>query len=405
MLAHEYYHVLQFDAAGGSLGWPGTPRWMIEGAAKRSEIVFQGLPAGERRDYLAKGAMGNGELCGDGDPYAVGALAIDWLTEQSGVDPLEFYRAIGPSPEWGTDAFTNMGTRWEEAFEATYGTTPASFCEDFEVFRAGAELVIMASLTPHTTDGATRPFVEVVGSPPRFMVRALRAEVEALQEYWLDRFGAGADYTVRITDRDASQDIRGLPRSYGGGGSLGKCLSSAKLAGLVVLDATCDWSDPDGSLSVLRGFHRDMVIAHLTGNIPSATYRLPIWFRWGVSRYTGDHYNRDNGGYTLVRADALRSLQRVGPLSESGEDFDGLHNIGFLAVEWLVERAGEHSIADFYRALGDAARDPRDTPDPRDDLPIELANGVAWLVAFESAFGLTTEEFYAEFERYRERLR
>ena len=380
-LAHEYYRVLQLEAAGGDLRWPGTPRWMYEGGAKRSEILLRGLSAGDRRDFLIRDAIGGGPLCGGGDAYTVGALAIDWLTERSGVDPLEFYRSIGPPPEYGTDAWVNGGTRWERAFDETYGLTTADLCTEFEEYRTEAESRLVASFSPHLVDDVIEPVVEVVGSPPAGTVRGLRAEIDALREFWLDRFGADADYTVRIREGDASQEIRSLPRRghYG----FGPCVSHAEPPGVIVLNASaeCDWSDSRASLSVLRGFHLDMVIAHLTRDTPSARYELPLWLDWGVSSYTTHHYNLAHGGHTQERADALRSLRRVGSLRDAGlrgTDGDDLFAAGFLAVEWLVERSGERSIVDFYRALGDAA---------------------GWEAAFAAAFGLTVDAFYAEFER------
>ena len=55
-------------------------------------------------------------------------------------------------------------------------------------------------------------------------------------------------------------------------------------------------------------------------------------------------------------------------------------NIGFLAVEWLANHAGDPAVFDYYRRLPEATS--------RDE-------------AFEGAFGLTLEEFYEQFEAYR----
>ena len=394
-LAREYYLELQLEAAGGGPDWRETPRWMTEGGAKRAEILLRGLPAGDRRDFLIRDASGGGPLCEGGDPYTVGALAIDWLTERSGVDPLEFYRSIGPPPEYGAAAWVKSGTRWERAFEETYGLTTADLCTDFEEYRTEAESELVASFSPHLVDDVIEPVVEVVGSPPAGTVRKLRAEVDALQEFWLDRFGTGADYTVRIRNGDASQEIRSLPRRYARGGGLGPCLSRADGPGVIVLNASaeCDWSDSRGNLGSLRVFPGDMVIAHLTRDRPSKVYlpirdALPRWFDWGVYRYTAHHYNLVHGGHTEDRADALRSLRLVGSLrdaSPGNTDTDDLFGAGFLAIEWLVERSGERSIIDFYRALGDAAP--------------KLDDAAAWRAAFEAAFGLTVDAFYTEFER------
>jgi hypothetical protein len=400
VLAHEYYHVLQFGAAGGGLGWPGTPAWMFEGSAKRSELLYQGLAADERRDFLIKGAVDRGALCDGGDPYMVGALAIDWLTEQSGVDPLRFYSAIGPPPRYGTDAYTDRGTRWQGAFEETYGLHPDEFCTDFEVWRAEQERDIAASFTPHLADDVIEPVVEIVGRPSD-TAHVLRAEVGLLQEHWLNRYGAAADYTVRIVEGDASRSIRGLPRSYAGSGSIGPCVSNSELAGLIVLNATCDWADPNHHMSVLRGFHHTMVIAHASRNIPSATYSLPIWFDWGFARYASHHYNITNGGHTQDREEALRSLRRVGSLRDASLDRSSdLRGAGFLAIEWLANHAGEHAVIDFYRALGEQARDPKNAA-RQERLGIELANAAAWQAAFETAFGMSVDDFYDQFEQYR----
>ena len=54
--------------------------------------------------------------------------------------------------------------------------------------------------------------------------------------------------------------------------------------------------------------------------------------------------------------------------------------LGFLAADWLVERAGERSIFEYYRLL------------PSSD---------SWEEAFEGAFGIRVNDFYAAFAEYR----
>ena len=62
--------------------------------------------------------------------------------------------------------------------------------------------------------------------------------------------------------------------------------------------------------------------------------------------------------------------------------------LGLLAVDWLVERAGEPALLEYHRSLA-AATSWRSAFDS----------------AFESAFGLTAESFYEQFEAYRATLR
>ena len=57
--------------------------------------------------------------------------------------------------------------------------------------------------------------------------------------------------------------------------------------------------------------------------------------------------------------------------------------LGFLAAERLVALAGEPALFAYYAALPDA---------------------VGWREAFERAFGLSVEAFYADFEAYRARV-
>ena len=56
------------------------------------------------------------------------------------------------------------------------------------------------------------------------------------------------------------------------------------------------------------------------------------------------------------------------------------NSIGYLAMEWLADEAGEAAIVDYFGALKSAED---------------------WETAFERAFGLSVSEFYSRFEAYR----
>ena len=51
-----------------------------------------------------------------------------------------------------------------------------------------------------------------------------------------------------------------------------------------------------------------------------------------------------------------------------------------MAADWLVQRAGEPALFEYYRLLGSSA---------------------TWEEAFEGAFGITIDDFYAAFAEYR----
>ena len=57
--------------------------------------------------------------------------------------------------------------------------------------------------------------------------------------------------------------------------------------------------------------------------------------------------------------------------------------LGFLAVDWLLERTGDPAVFEYYRVLPSSS---------------------SWQAAFEQAFGLTINEFYEQFEAYRATL-
>jgi hypothetical protein len=57
--------------------------------------------------------------------------------------------------------------------------------------------------------------------------------------------------------------------------------------------------------------------------------------------------------------------------------------LSFIAVDFLTRERGLGALIQFWSAIG---------------------KGNAWPVAFETAFGRTVEQFYAEFEAYRRTL-
>ena len=72
---------------------------------------------------------------------------------------------------------------------------------------------------------------------------------------------------------------------------------------------------------------------------------------------------------------ALRSFETV------EDDAERIHyRLGFLAADWLADRAGVEALAGYYRRL------------PSSD---------SWQEAFEGAFGIAIDDFYDTFEAYR----
>ncbi len=122
----------------------------------------------------------------------------------------------------------------------------------------------------------------------------------------------------------------------------------------------------------------------------------PEWMLEGAAEYAEVvHRARSRTGLSLAgelqhkRAWITSSLVQHDPPSLSGiKTFEAFHSLpaalgyrlGFLAVDWLVERFGEQSMLDFFAALPGVQR---------------------WQEAFEPAFGMTSDDFEKQFAAYR----
>ena len=119
----------------------------------------------------------------------------------------------------------------------------------------------------------------------------------------------------------------------------------------------------------------------------------PQWLDDGAEAYAEVSYRAAAGrlsfaGYRdLAVTAALHAPHRLEDLDTPDEARAAgewtTRALGFLAVEWLAEHAGEPAVFEYYRVLPSS--------------PSRAA-------AFEAAFGLTFEDFFERFEAYRMRL-
>ncbi len=140
-LAHEYFHMLQYERAVGSLDGCCSgnntlkllgPQWLVEGAAEyvafrllgdsgklnlKREIDWHTQKAAEVSSSLEQMQTREGYYA---EPRAssAGMIAAHLLAESSGLPSLaKFYDEIG------------SGKPWEAAFEAAFGMTPEAFSD------------------------------------------------------------------------------------------------------------------------------------------------------------------------------------------------------------------------------------------------------------------------------------
>ena len=386
-----------------------SPAWLIEGQATYAGGLFfqsRGDRTGDRqraqwwrkaldatpslRDLADSGPF----YAAGGPAYALGALATEWLvsrasareTEQDDEAPpasgglteheshIRYWEAV-PSPE-----------RWSEAFEASFGVTIEDFYDAFEPYRADG----LALLAPHRFDDRDGPLLVFVGDVPTGTQDSVRAELERVRAFFSERFAVSEpDFTIYAgSGLEAAAPLylrlSGRPPAEG---SCGRTLPG--LATIVVL--TCYEPPPhDLDRRYLNAVQEQIAPWGQLPEVPAGRDRHgPIWLLLATERYARAAYSAATGRDTLDRIrnreasaaartwHSLRSLETFAGVGEAG--YGEARALGFLAAERLVERAGEPALFEYYAALPDAA---------------------GWREAFETAFGIAPNAFYADFDAY-----
>ena len=215
----------------------------------------------------------------------------------------------------------------------------------------GVALILGVMLWPASAGADSgEPDLKFAGDVPAATQAAVRAELRSLTAFFRDRLGfSPTGYTITV-DSDAQAPSYGLGWHH-------------------LLEAI------------------EQLAPH--GSLPGNT-RGPEWLFRGIDKYVGAAYSDSQGREELTAAalgETSRAVQITEPL-KTLDTWERFHEVGyweatgvgFLAVQWLVERAGERAILDYYRQL------------PRSG---------SWEQAFERAFGIAVDDFYAAFEAHR----
>ena len=232
--------------------------------------------------------------------------------------------------------------------------------------------------------GMREPPVVFLGDVPDHFKIAIRSEYENVQRFFAERFGVVTRGTQIYVGAD-EKSVRAIHLElFGRGPEQGFCGRSTSrdvyvavlrcatphLLGLdgrhlrVLLTPGNSVRDPGGSDWMIRGAEE---YSH-------ARYRAAV----GSGRY-------DTSRRAVVRdargaGFALRSLEVGDPGADSWRNGQ-IDALAFLAVEWLAARAGDPAIIEYFHLLP--------------------SHGT-WQKAFAAAFGITVEDFYTEFEAYRQ---
>ena len=326
-------------------------------------------------------------------PYALGFLAAEWLASHAGEESLvEFYR-LGTSHN-----------RWEYAFEVAFGIELDDFYREFEVHRQ-----TVAPTLPHLTDDKVEPIVVALSDAAVPAAAAIEAEIAHLASFYGERFGGvPVDYSVYVVDAAAFPST--FTRAFGAD----QCVPWFTNDVMVfVFDCPDTWLHPTYEAYVgdfytslfLNQQHLHKILFTLAPPFSILSDDRDVhciwglfWLCQGVREYATYAYEVAAGRAASddVRATRLRLAEGTTlPLSSFEDRYtvneknntinsaseDALFS---LAAEWLAAHAGDRALLEYFRLLP-----PLDT----------------WQAAFESAFGLTIEDFYEQFEAYRATLR
>ena len=366
------------------------PAWLREGVIRymrhwyRVERRYEDADASRNRESSGAGQTtrllsASSTSAGFHEEYgpsgSLAFLALEWLAERAGQAAIFTYYRLLPESE-----------TWEEAFEGAFGIAVDDFYEQFEAHRAE-----VAPPFPHLTDTSDEPVLEFLGDPPAETRVAIRAEVEAVRNYFALELEAGtADYTLYVgTDQESLVD------------------TYVRVSGTQPPSRVCSWLPYSGSAIINPDCHaaphrldevhfiavRELLAPWLSlPPVPDGFDRRgPLWLRYGAELYIGAVYRAARGYEELQTSWDRRSsrARQTARLLESMSTWEGIRAnndfsrgtaLGSLAVEWLADRAGDPAIFEYYRLLPDSE---------------------TWEEAFEGAFGIAVDDFYEQFEAYR----
>ena len=219
---------------------------------------------------------------------------------------------------------------------------------------------------------------------------AMKRELRAAQVVFAEHFGVvTSDFRVYILDADQYEERVVSALGEGHGFEL-TCGVAVPGEALIVAPMDCPEEKSQGAFLAHEYFR---VLQQDAGGLAwrrqVGTVRQVAWLDWieaGSAVYASALVSDATGRVSLnAHRDRARStwasLAQPFPrhptdLADREQEPLFVYNVGFLAAEWLVERAGPEAVLNFFRFGGHAA-------------------------AFEAAFGMTFDEFHVAFEEHR----
>ena len=256
---------------------------------------------------------------------------------------------------------------------------------------------------PHTLwqPGDAAPPVVFVGDVPEDIERTILTEYAAQRRFFAERFGVATRGPLQYigVDADAVADIHYAVFGTALGRRPGTCGRTDGSVSTRALDCSLNRSAREAAESVWQGLEwnyvnallRDVAGANPGLGTPGLEAGGPAWLFEGLRSYAtaahgvaekdldANRYREKKRGEATRTARPLRAFE-LPESSLASEIRLARDALGFLAVERLAQRAGDTALFDYLRLLRTASD---------------------WREAFETAFDIDVDDFYADFASYR----
>ena len=407
MWAHELVHVFQYEL---SEKWSLQPAWLAEGSAEfladRAMLNSGALHSEERRwvveranriDNPLRELETHYEFLDKDAPYSYAHMAAELLASRAGEGAILRYYAL-----------LTRGTDWRDAFESAFGLTVDDFYVLFEAHRAAGFPVLEIPAVTFTPTPIPTP----TNASTHFPVSYVRLEIgdevsnadreaatlgiKAMHDY-ADSLGAVSDIEGEISFY-VYQNFDELVRAF------------ARVTGISEEDAMDEWVSRSGDyFSDQKGIGR--VFVHTLGDYYAnrdSEERVEIFAEYLYEAYRGKIRERSESchleyaprwlwdgarNFALERAQATdatsydnereRIARRAISLDRSLREMETWPKIfqrwptHMMAAELLASRAGESALMRYYALFPQRG-------------------------AFQTAFGMTLNEFYELFDAHKD---
>ena len=340
----RYVGALLIELPGGASRGTGDPRfdprgpsWLIDGAREYAQYEYReamelrpDLSREQTRGIAMRTELGldafepvvNRTATLNGAAEALGFLAVEWLAGRSG-DPavFEHFRQIRTASDW------------QAAFATAFGIAIEEFYPAFEAYRAEAFPPL-----PHLTDDLAEAALVFVEGIPADTRAAIQAEFDGVRRFFAERFEAEAtEFTLYV-----APDVESAFVAAPGWHDSNTC-HDWPLHGRAVITLQRCGSSPPLDYFYIGGLVRELAVA--------SGFPTPPWLTWGSVTYAEVAYREAAG--TLAPGEYRESA--VAAAARDRRSFQDLaagdatvvegvwpvKALGFLAVEWLANRAGD----------------------------------------------------------------